>query len=251
MPCEEATLQKAIALREAGDISESIRLLIGLEKESVDPEQGAAVLTNLATSLAAKGDFASARVQVDAAMRVLSDWHPFRPYAMLIQASIMQEQGEVRAAKKRFEELLAMDLLTEEEHRELWVDALGRFACSLVTLGEYREAIPHLKKALQLSIEPERLQSLHLNLGIANEALGERDEAAKSYHLSAESSVNKAFAADAQFRLGCLSYEAGAFASALEHFQEAEKLERNWPKGGESISEMLKRTKARLLGGRG
>ena len=196
-----AILQHAISLREIGEVSESIRLLRDLERKSLSDEQRAVVLTNLATSFATQKQFDNARHEAESALKLLPAEDPLKPYALLVYAGIMYEQGEVQAAKAIFEQLLADKLLSEEEHRELWVDALGRLACSLVLLADYRAALPKLREALRLSIDPSRTQVLHLNLGIASESMGDEVTAQQEYEAAA-SGPDPLIRADAHFRLG-------------------------------------------------
>lgn len=215
-------LNRAIELRDSGQLEESLRKFTELEALTDDPVERAMVLLNESTVLARMGRFDDAQDKTIEA-RKTSPSAEVQCNALVSHASGLALAGRKKSALAELDHALKVYplVLQSEHYRFLYEDIQVRRGLLLVQLARLREAQVVLEECRSLALSPDDRRRVLYNLGRCYFDLKDSARAKSTFlqFLQHPSGADLAHIASAHFLLGTIYYNEGSDAKALTEFE--------------------------------
>jgi tetratricopeptide (TPR) repeat protein len=213
--------EKAVSLQKAGKNEEALRGFEAISNEMSDEYDKSRVLLYEVTCLVSLGRFREARQCWSAAANYSPD-----SYTDLIDAYLCCDEGKHEEAFHKLTKLLddQNGVLRKPENEGTYSEASERLGYLLFDAKRYAEAISRLTEALITPDSDERKKKISLYLGIAQLETGNLDDAEKRLVQSLPANCSDPIWTEAQFQLGRLYFQRGAYVKAKEAFERCELL---------------------------
>ena len=234
--------QKALSLQDAGKNEEALREFEAMSNELSDEYDKSRLPLYEVGCLVSLGRVSEARQRWSVAANYSADW-----YTDLIDAYLCHEEGKHEEAFDKLTRLLddQQGELRKPENGGYYSEASERLGYLLFDAKQYGEAASRLTDALKTSDKEEIKRKISLYLGIAHLETSNLDEAEKRLVQSLPPNYNDPIWAKAQFHLGRLYFERGAYLTAKEAFEACELLAKE-TKLKQTAAHWLNATAARL-----
>jgi tetratricopeptide (TPR) repeat protein len=212
--------QRAMTLRDSGQIHEALRELCSLSEETEDPGEKASLLLNESRCLVQLGDLEGARKRLEEAAAI-SPRTQGRLYVAFQQAMLQWHEGKPSQALKTLEGLLKhyLGLLKTAEHQGLYEDVQINRGILLTQLDRFGEARVVLEECLSYELRPEDHASVLFNLGLCYLKLGDSVQAKRKLLESLTGTAPEQNLVVAHYYLGIIEYSENAFAKAFQEFE--------------------------------
>jgi tetratricopeptide (TPR) repeat protein len=213
--------EKAVSLQKAGKNEEALRGFEAISNEMSDEYDKSRVQLYEVTCLVSLGRFREARQCWSAAANYSPD-----SYTDLIDAYLCCDEGKHEEAFHKLTKLLddQNGVLRKPENEGTYSEASERLGYLLFDAKRYAEAISRLTEALITPDSDERKKKISLYLGIAQLETGNLDDAEKRLVQSLPANCSDPIWTEAQFQLGRLYFQRGAYVKAKEAFERCELL---------------------------
>jgi tetratricopeptide (TPR) repeat protein len=212
--------EHAIALRNSGQVEDSIRELQELATLTADAEEKATLVLNEARCLETLRRFKEAKRRIEDARRI-SNSSLVHSRADFGEASLYWHEAKREEALSKLDGLLKnyAQLLTTPQHRDLYDEAQFRRGILLTELGRYADAPAVLEECISFDLENSDKGSVLYNLGLCYLKTGELERAREKFIESLKNGAHNAYLVAAHYFLGLIYAKEGAHAKALQEFE--------------------------------
>ena len=214
---DSARFDRAIALRDAGKDEDALMEFDALAAITLNTEEKSSLLANGATCLARLGRFNEARRHLSEAERCWTN-----PYTEFADACLCVFEGKRdEAARKLALFLQKYSGVKELVGEEIYADAQKRLGLLLFELDRFTQAVHPLQEALR-SAEGDQHRSLCFYLGVCHLRNGHLDVAEEKLIQSLPTDYSDPLWSQAQYNLGNLYFQRGAYLNAKKAFELCE-----------------------------
>ncbi len=212
--------QRAMVLRDTGQIQEALHELCTLSEETADNGEKASLLLNESRCLVQLGNLPEARKRFEEAAAICPRTQG-RLYVEFQRAMLQWHEGNPFEAVKTLERLLKhyLDLLKTAEHKDLYEDIQINQGILLTQLDRFGEARMVLEECLSFEFGAEDHASVLFNLGLCYLKLGDFAQAKGKFLDSLTDAAREQNFVGAHYYLGIINYKEEAFAKALQEFE--------------------------------
>lgn len=221
-------LRAALDLAAADKCKEALDSFERIRARNISADQAGAVLLNEAKCLQDLGRFAEAGTRLKDARRLLGQ---IKLTGQSVDFEIYLEFAEIFLIFAEGKRLQGIELgkaflakyekdLRKDDYSDVNYELSLRIAFELVSAEQFQSGIQALLSFLPHAKDEDHARIL-LFLGIANEKLGNPDQAVDQFKRILNSSSAKEMVAQANYHLGAIYLERGDAAWAKQHFLEA------------------------------
>jgi tetratricopeptide (TPR) repeat protein len=220
---DQTRFEKAVALRNAGRITEAIQEFRSMQEATSDPNEKAAFMLGEVRCYGELGRVADAERVLAGIPELAPNDVELRFHVSLMAAYVAAQGGKHEKAILQFQELLGQyaDLLQTADYRDSYEDIQQRRAFSMVHLRRYEDALPILKEASSSfsTLTGEDQQEIHLYLGTCYAELQEDRLAKEEFLRTIDFALKNSVEAQARYNLGVVAFLDGAFAQARHQLE--------------------------------
>jgi len=216
---DQERFQKSVSLKDSGNYEEALREMEALASVETDEQYKGALLLGQARCLSGLGRLKEARQHLTESARI---WN--NPYTELVDAYLCAEEGKQEDATAKlmlFLETYDSDL-KEPGNEDTYSEASERLGYLLFEAKRYADAIPHLTHALAFPETDARKRQLCSYLGFCHLETGNLDTAERKLVESLPPDREDPSWTEAQFHLGRVFFQRGAYEKAKETFERCE-----------------------------
>ena len=224
----DAELRAALDLAAADKCKEALDSFERIRSRNISADQAGAVLLNEAKCLQELGRFADARERLKDARRLLGQIKligqsvNFEIYLEFTEIFLIFAEGKRLQGIERGKAFLAKyeKDLRKDDYSDVNYELSLRIAFELVSAEQFESGVQALVSFLPYAKDEDHARIL-LFLGIANEKLGNHDQAIDKFKRILQSSGPEDMVVQAHYHLGAIYWKSGAAAWAKQHFLEA------------------------------
>jgi tetratricopeptide (TPR) repeat protein len=215
------TFEQALALGYGGEQARAIEQLDTLLCEEPEDENRGWIVLYKAMFLAQIDRIAEARGLLDDLQTIWKDTPDHRARIAVADALFDEAQGDAFQTLRKLGLIFESfrELWTLEETRDLYEEVQFNRGRLEATIGDWRSALPVLQECL--NFERVKAAEFYYHLGFCYFEAGNLEKAEQYLDLALSRNLLPSFAAAAHFYLGRLFNRKGAFARALNQFEQA------------------------------
>ena len=215
------TFEQALALGYGGEELRAIEQLDALLLEESEDENRGWIVLHKAMFLAQIDHISQAKDLLNDLRTIWTDTPDHRARIAVADALFDEAQGNAPGTLRKLSLIFESfrELWIREETRDLYEEVQFNRGRLEATIGDWRLALPVLQECL--NFERVKAAEFYYHLGFCYFEAGNLDKAEEYLDLALSRDLLPSFAAAAHFYLGRLFNRKGAFARALNQFEQA------------------------------